>query len=69
MRAIRERHLEVDAAFLEWLTAVPARLAEIRAPAFYQEITVSEADGREAVGSADRVLGFGREFLARPRSV
>ena len=64
---IRQRHLEADPAFLDWLGRVSGRLAELRGPAFYHEIEVGKAEAREAVEAADRVLGFGRAFLARLR--
>jgi hypothetical protein len=44
-----------------------ARLAQIRAPAFYQEIAVSENEAGAAVEGAERVLAFGRDLLARLR--
>lgn len=62
---IRQRPLEVDPAFLDWLSELSGRLAEIRGPAFYHEIEVEDAEARAAVEAADRVLGFGQGFLAR----
>lgn len=38
-----------------------------RSPAFYQEIVVSDAEARDAVDGAERVLAFGRDLLARLR--
>lgn len=65
--ALRQRRLEADPGFLDWLNEMSARLSEIRAPAFYHEIEVPEAEARVAAGAADRVLAFGRELLARLR--
>jgi hypothetical protein len=44
-----------------------AHLADIRAPAFYHEVEIPEAEARGAVDGAGRVLDFGREFLTRLR--
>ena len=66
--AIRARGLDVDAGFLQWLKALSAKLEEIRSPAFYQEIEVTEPQARDAVRDAERVLEFGRDLLARLRS-
>ena len=68
MTTIRVRRLEIDSAFLEWLGSVSARLARERAPAFYQEIEVTEREAREAGQAAERVLQFGQELLRRLRS-
>lgn len=67
IEAVRERGIEVDAGFLAWLVPLSARLADVRAPAFYHEIAVEEGEAQEAVGGAERVLAFGQEFLARLR--
>lgn len=67
VETIRHRQLEADAAFLHWLSGFSSRLAGIRGPAFYQEITVSEVEARAAAGGVERVLRFGRDFLARLR--
>lgn len=64
---LRARRLEIDAAFLDWLGPVSARLAEERAPAFHQEIEVTEREAQEAGQAAERVLQFGQELLARLR--
>lgn len=60
---IRQRSLQADPVFLEWLSELSNRLAEIRGPAFYHEIEVSQAEAGSAVGAADRVLRFGRDLL------
>ncbi|MBI4608306.1 MAG: HEPN domain-containing protein [Candidatus Rokubacteria bacterium] len=65
VETIRQRRLPADPAFLEWLSGLSNRLAEIRGPAFYHEIEVGEAEARRAVDAAERVLGFGQEFLGR----
>lgn len=67
VETIRQRRLPVDPAFLDWLSGLSNRLAEIRGPAFYHEIEVGEAEARSAVDAADRVLGFGGDFLGRLR--
>lgn len=67
VEAVHERGIEVDAGFLAWLVPLSARLADVRAPAFYQEIAVEEGEAREAVGGAERVLAFGQELVARLR--
>jgi hypothetical protein len=58
--ATRARGLHVDAG-------LSSGLAEIRAPAFYQEMVVEPSHAQQAVEGAERVLAFGREFLARLR--
>jgi len=37
---VRQRHLEADHAFLDWLIVMSARLAQLRGPAFYHPTTV-----------------------------
>jgi HEPN domain-containing protein len=64
---IRQRGLDADPAFLDWLSGLSGRLAELRGPAFYHEIEVGEAEAREAVAAADRAWAFGRDFLSRLR--
>ena len=64
---IRRRRLAADVALLEWLSGISGRLAELRGPAFYHEIDVGEAEARDAVGAADRVLALGRHLLTRLR--
>jgi HEPN domain-containing protein len=64
---IRGRRIEADPTFLDWLSELSSRLAEIRGPAFYHEIEVDEAHARDAVEAAGRVLGFGQDYLARLR--
>jgi hypothetical protein len=63
VQTIRQRRLRVDPAFLEWLSGLSRRLAEIRGPAFYHEIEVDEAEARSAADAADRVLGFRKDLL------
>ena len=65
--ALRERHIDADAAFLEWLRGFSRELAELRGPAFYQEITVAEERARLAVNGAERVVEFGRALVGRLR--
>ena len=67
VETIRQRHVEADPAFLDWLSGVSNRLAELRGPAFYHEIEVGEAEARGAVDAADRVLAFGQDLLGRLR--
>lgn len=67
IEAVRERGIEVDAGFPAWLVPLSARLADVRAPAFYQEIAVEEGEGQGAADAAERVLAFGQELLARLR--
>ena len=64
----RQRGLEVDPAFLDWLRALSSRLTELRGPAFYHEIGMAEAEARAAAAGAERVLVFGRDFLGRLRA-
>lgn len=65
---VRQRGVDVDSAFLDWLHGFSSRLSEIRGPAFYHEIGVAEAEARAAVDGAARVLAFGLDFLARLRA-
>jgi HEPN domain-containing protein len=68
VEAIRQRHLEADPAFLDWMGGLSGRLAEIRGPAFYHEIEVGEDEARSAVDAAERVVVFGRDLLGRLRN-
>ena len=68
VEAIKQRRVESDLGFLEWLSGLSGQLAEIRGPAFYHEIEVGESDAREAVTAADRVLAFGQDLLRRLRA-
>jgi HEPN domain-containing protein len=67
VETIRRRRVEADPAFLDWLSGLSGRLAEIRGPAFYHEIEVGEAEARAAVGAANRVLSFGQQLLGQLR--
>lgn len=67
VETIKQRDIQVDAIFLASLVDLSAQLAELRSPAFYQEIVVSDSEAREAVDGAERVLTFGRELLVRLR--
>ncbi|MGH7277913.1 MAG: HEPN domain-containing protein, partial [Candidatus Rokuibacteriota bacterium] len=40
--AVRVRKVDIDLDFIAWLAPISANLAEIRAPAFYQEIVLTE---------------------------
>jgi HEPN domain-containing protein len=68
VEAIRTRGLEADETLLGWLRGLSAHLADIRSPAFYQEIAVAETEAREAAEGAERVLAFGRDLLDRLRT-
>lgn len=67
VETVKQRGIQADAAFLASLVGLSAHLAELRSPAFYQEIVVSDSEAREAVDGAERVLAFGRDLLARLR--
>ncbi len=67
VEAIQQRRVEADAVFLEWLSRLSGRLAEIRWPAFYHEMEAPDSDARSAVDAAERVLAFGRDLLGRLR--
>lgn len=67
VETVRQRGLAKDSAFLDWLSGLSNRLAEIRGPAFYHEIEIGEAEARSAVDAANRVLAFGRELFGRLR--
>jgi HEPN domain-containing protein len=64
-RVLSERRIFTDEAFLAWLTALSARLADLRSPAFYQEIVVSEAEARAGVEGAHRILEFIEDLMRR----
>ena len=68
VKAIRQRHVESDPGFLDWLSAVSKQLAEIQGSAFNHEIKVGEPEARSAVEAAQRVLTFGQEFLGQLRA-
>jgi HEPN domain-containing protein len=64
VQAIRDRRLAIDLTQLEWLSRLSAKLTELRAPAFYQEVTVSEAEARQLAREAERASTFARDLLA-----
>lgn len=64
---IRARGLDVEDAILTRLQRISARLATLRAPAFYFEAEYGEEEARTAVGDAEQVMAFGRVFLKRLR--
>lgn len=64
---IKRRGIQADPTVLGSLRELSAHLADLRSPAFYQEIVVSEAEARSAVAGAGDVLTFGRDLLARLR--
>jgi HEPN domain-containing protein len=67
LETLRQRQIVADAAFLAGLSGLSARLSEIRGPAFYHEIEVTEPEAQEAVEAAGRVLAFGIDLLGRLR--
>lgn len=64
---IRQRRVDADQAFLDWLRSVSRELADLRGPAFYQEIALREDQARAAVDGAEKVLRFGRVLIGRLR--
>jgi len=66
-RAIQVRDLRADPDEIDSLTALSRELSEVRAPAFYQEIAITEAQARDWVQRVERVLQFGEDLLARLR--
>ena len=67
METLRQREAAVEQAFLDWLTGLSEKLAEIREPPFSCEIEVVEVEGQPAVKAADRVLAIGKDLLSRLR--
>jgi len=67
VETVKQRGIQADAALLASLADLSAHLAELRSPAFYQEIVVSGSEARDAVDGAERVLAFGRDLLVRLR--
>jgi HEPN domain-containing protein len=67
VEALRRRGVEWDPTFLAHLLELSARLERLRSPAFYQEITIPEAEARELAAGASEVLAAGRTLLARLR--
>jgi len=67
IETIRGRGIAADDAVLEWLRRLSSRLADLRGPAFYQEIAVREDQARGAVEGADKALEFGRALIVRLR--
>ena len=65
--ALRERRIDADPGVLEWLRDFSRDLAELRGPAFYQEIAVAEERARAAVDGGERALQFGRALVGRLR--
>lgn len=65
---IRRSGTPVEESVLGWLCELSSHLAEIRAPAFYHEVEIPEAEARVAVDGAERVVGWGRGLLARLRA-
>jgi HEPN domain-containing protein len=68
-QAIRARGIDIDASVLDSLTALSQELAQIRGPAFYQEIVVTDAQARDWVHRVEGALQFGEELLGRLRRV
>jgi len=66
--ALRERGLEPDDEFLKWFVSMSARLAELRAPAFYHEIAVSGSESEIAAEAASRILEFAGKTLKTLRN-
>ena len=66
-RSIRARQIDVDAEILASLAALSQELAGIRSPAFYQEVTVTEAQARAWVRGVEEALHFAERLLASLR--
>ena len=64
---IRQRRVDADQAFLDRLRSLSRELADLRGPAFYQEIALREDQASGAVDGAEKVLRFGRVLVGRLR--
>ncbi len=60
---LRSRNVALDAEFAEWLVATSSDLARKRAPAFYGEAEMTEAEGDRAVAAAVTVLFWATGLL------
>lgn len=67
VNVVRARALNLEEAILTWLEATSRRLTARRAPAFYFEAEYGEAEAREAVSEAEKVMAFGIRFLRQLR--
>jgi HEPN domain-containing protein len=64
---LRQRGLDLDPALADWWRDFSSELADVRAPAFYQEISVHEGQARTAVAGAEKVLTLAADLLVRLR--
>ena len=64
---LRQRGLDLDPALADWWRDFSGELADVRAPAFSQEISVHEGQARTAVARAEKVLTLAANLLARLR--
>jgi HEPN domain-containing protein len=64
---IRQRRVDADQAFLDRLRSLSRELADLRGPAFYQEIALREDQARAAVDGAEKALRFGRVLIDQLR--
>jgi len=65
VQAVVARNIGVDAAVLDSLGALSRDLAQIRGPAFYQEIVVTDAQARDWVQRVEHALQFSEDLLTR----
>lgn len=60
---LADRGVALEQGFAEWLVAESAALARKRAPAFYGEAEMAEADAERATTSALRVLDWALQLV------
>jgi len=65
---IRQRRVDADQAFLDRRRSLSRELADLRGPAFYQEIALREDQARAAVDGAEKALRFGRALIDQLRA-
>lgn len=61
----RERRIDIDESFLDWLLAFSSKLANKRAPAFYHDEDFNEDEAKEAMEGAEKIIKFAEESIAK----
>lgn len=63
--SVRERRIEIDETFLEWLLTFSSTLANKRAPAFYHDEDFSGDEAKEAFEVAEKIIKFAQDLMTR----
>lgn len=62
-RTVRERGVEIDDSFLNWLLGLSSKMANKRAPAFYHDEEFSQGEAEEALEGAKIVMEFATRLM------